>query len=73
MKTETYYCDRCKKQIQNIVYHLSCTATTLCDPDLDTLREVAAQNVRNTASKQTGERHLCRACKDKLTDGVFLV
>lgn len=73
MKTETYYCDRCKKQIPDIVYTLSCTASTIGDPDLDTLREATAQTVRASAAKLTGERHLCRACKDKLTDGIFIV
>lgn len=73
MKTEIYYCDKCKQQIFDIVYTLSCNAATVGNPPVAAMRKAAEQNIHQSASSQIGEKHLCAQCKDALTDGIFIV
>ena len=65
-------CDLCGVEIPDVVYSLRCFADDV-SPDKfgRASMEVASQNMRQNMS--TTERHLCRACKDKITDGVFIL
>lgn len=73
MKRVTYECDKCGQPIVDVVYKLTCYAHPVIDTgrlDIDS----AEQNHRQNRAEQDHEsRHLCRACKDKLTDGLFIV
>ena len=73
MKVETYYCDRCKCTIHDIVFQLSCTATAIDHAPLGVVQEAAAQNIRQSMARQLSEKHLCRDCRHALTDGIFIV
>ena len=75
MKKVTYKCDRCGKEITDVVYSLTCYAEDLAKgPYGGVSSAVVMQNSRQSNSLQAiGERHLCGKCKDELTDGVFIV
>lgn len=73
MRTETYYCDRCKCTITDIVYQLSCTATAINCSSFELAQEASAQSIRQSLARQICEKHLCRDCKNTLTDGLFVV
>lgn len=72
MKEIRYTCDRCGKEIKDTLYTLTCYAENV-QPDFlgRVSTEVAVQNMRQNMAQ--AERHLCKACKDELTDGVFIV
>lgn len=75
MKKIIFCCDRCGEQILDIVFTITCYAEDL-NPgpyggvDGEVVRQNCRQNVRLSGS---GARHLCRKCKDELTDGIFIV
>lgn len=74
MKTEkreiTYSCDRCKKEIDDVVFYLRCYAEPVNGGNTV---ETARQNIaQNTKIMFEGEKHLCRKCKNLLTDGLFI-
>ena len=72
MKRTTWICDRCDKEITGTVYTIKCFAEDATpDPTGRISVETAAQNMRQNMANAT--RHLCRACKDEITDGVFIV
>lgn len=77
MKKITFCCDRCGEEIQDIVYTVTVYGTVV--PGATTIRyedfmETQAHNERqNTAQAGGIDRHLCRKCKDELTDGLFIV
>lgn len=68
-------CDRCKKEIPDgLVYHLTCYAEDLnVNPLSGNSSEVVIQNTRQNLALQGGVVDLCKACKDDLTDGLFIV
>ena len=70
MKKVVYTCDKCGKELKNIIYTLSCYAKSVSEADasLDDLDKIVQQNLKNRR-----ERHLCVKCKDEITDGVFIV
>ena len=67
----TYTCDKCRKEITDVAYILYCYAEPVSG-DMQTV-ESATQNIRQNMAKLFGENHLCRYCKDALTDGVFIL
>ena len=75
MKTTVYSCDKCGVNIKDVAYTLTCYAKDLDSGPLGGVSsEVMMQNARqNLGSAATQERHLCRVCKDKITDGIFVV
>lgn len=76
MKKEIYICDKCGKELTEVVYTLTCFAEDISGPACGVKAEVANQNMRqNLELALWGERkkHLCGECKDTLTDGLFIV
>lgn len=76
MKKEIYICDKCGKELTDVVYTLTCFADDISSTDGRIKSEVANQNMRqNLELALWGERkkHLCGECKDTLTDGLFIV
>ena len=75
MKITTYKCDRCGVEIADVVYTITCYAEDLkSGPVGGVSSDVLLQNSRQNNSLQAvGDRHLCRKCKDEITDGVFVV
>lgn len=75
MKKTICLCDRCGDQIPDVVYVLTCYAEIAPGENpakhINLLNE--QNNRQNTAKINLGDRHLCRKCKDEITDGVFLV
>ncbi len=74
MKRITYTCDKCEKEIEGVMYTLTCYAEDVPAPPFGGhSMEVAEQNMRQNIARQAYERHLCKECKDAITDGVFVV
>lgn len=74
MEQITYTCDRCEKEIEDVVYTLTCYAKDIPKPGrVFVSRFVADQNSKQNLDKMCKERHLCKECKDAITDGVFIV
>ncbi len=75
MKKTIYSCDRCGEKITDIVFTVTCYAEDLHPgPYGGVAGEVVRQNCRqNQAIMETEIRHLCRKCKDEVTDGIFIV
>lgn len=74
MKKVTYTCDRCGAEIEDVLYELDCWAEDLMpSPFGGSSAEVAQQNIAQNMARQKYTRHLCGICKDKLTDGLFIV
>ena len=76
MKKTIFCCDRCGEQITDIVYTLTCYGEPVQGArlPLDDLMIMQAANARqNRAVIADVGRHLCRKCKDELTDGIFIV
>ena len=67
----TYTCDKCGKEIKDIYYSLTCYAEDV-RPHHCAI-EVVQQNGRQNLLRQQEERHRCNACKDAITDGIFIV
>ena len=77
MKKTTFCCDRCGEEITDIAYTLTCygevvpSATKL---NYEDFMEKQAHNERQNKALADGtDRHLCRKCKDEITDGIFIV
>ena len=74
MKKIIFCCDRCGEQIPDIVFTVTCYAEDLNPgPYGGVAGEVVQQNCRQNVSTSAGVRHLCRKCKDEITDGIFIV
>lgn len=75
MQKTVYSCDKCGKEIKDVVYTITCYAKDLdVGPLGGVSSEVMLQNARqNLGPAAAKERHLCRVCKDKITDGIFVV
>ena len=73
MKHTKYTCDKCGKEIEGVMYTLTCYAEDVIPLHYGgiTLEAASQNNRQNTAHDQ--ERHLCKACKDAITDGIFIV
>ena len=71
MKKTTYTCDKCGKEIPDVVYSLTCYAKDVAKGNYMS-QEVQIQNTTQNHS-DTKQKHLCRECKDEITDGVFIV
>lgn len=68
----TYTCDKCGAEITDVAYLLTCYAADIRDDVWGgPSTEVAAQNLRQNMDSEV--KHLCRACKDAITDGVFVL
>ena len=73
MKETKWICDKCGEEITGTVYSLTCYAQDVTPDAFGRLSfDAATQNVRQNLSK-SAEAHLCRKCKDKITDGIFIV
>lgn len=76
MRKEIYFCDKCGKELTEVVYTLTCFAEDVRGVPGSIKKEVTEQNMRqNLELELFGEakRHLCQECKDTLTDGLFIV
>lgn len=74
MKKISYICDRCGTDIGDVYYTLTCYAN--CVPGENPEKQsavLAMQNLAQNKSVQAEERHICKTCKDEITDGVFIV
>lgn len=70
MKRVIYTCDKCGVEIEDVLYELDCWAEALLP---GAASEAAQQNIAQNMARQKYTRHLCGVCKDKLTDGIFVV
>lgn len=75
MKKTIFCCDRCGAEIPDVVFTVTCYAEDLNPgPFGGVAGEVVRQNTKqNIRLSESGERHLCRSCKDTITDGIFIV
>lgn len=74
MITTTCTCDKCGKQITDVFYTLTCYAQ--CVPGENPgkhIDELALQNIPQNKGLALIDRHLCRECKDTVTDGLFII
>ena len=71
MKVTSFICDKCGEQINGVVYTLTCYASDANPAPWGLSEEAGAQNMAQNMAKEI--RHLCKACKNKITDGVFVV
>lgn len=72
MKKIIYTCDKCGNEIPDVVYSLTCYANDVDSKEGRASEEAGMQNMTQNYTP-TMRRHLCRECKDKITDGVFIV
>lgn len=73
MKHIKYICDKCGREINDVVYSLTCNAfDAVAGPTGRFSTEAVTQNLKQNFSG-SAVAHLCRECKDKITDGVFIV
>lgn len=69
-----YTCDKCGKTIEGAMYTLTCYAEDVPRPPLGGCSfDVATQNNRQNLVWGSEDRHLCKECKDAITDGIFIV
>lgn len=77
MKKTTFVCDRCGEEIKDIVYTLTVygevvpSATKIRYEDF--MKKQEHNDLQNKALSYGTDRHLCRKCKDEITDGIFVV
>jgi hypothetical protein len=75
MRKTIFCCDRCGEEIKDVVYVLSCYCEVVPgEIAAKHFLELNEQNSRQNAVKGIDvARHLCRKCKDDVTDGIFIV
>ena len=77
MKKTTFCCDRCGEMIRDIVYTITVYGEVVPGAvalNYDDFHEMQLLNEKQNAARAEGiDRHLCRACKDDITDGIFVV
>lgn len=73
MKHIKYTCDKCGKKIEGVMYTLTCYAEDLPQGCGRLSTEVLEQNTAQNRASQGEKRHLCKACKDTITDGIFIL
>ena len=67
-------CDRCGQEIADgVVYTLTCYAEDANQRPWGMSGEATSQNMRQNFLLSHERRDLCKACKDALTDGMFIV
>ena len=66
-------CDKCGKPITDVFYKLTCYAEEVNPNSTNQSSEVMMQNFKQNMAQNGEERHLCRVCKDAVTDGVFIL
>lgn len=73
MKKTFCFCDRCGKEITDVIYTLTCYADDVIN-GIGIFSKAGEQNLRQNMVKAQGmEKELCQECKDALTDGLFIV
>ena len=76
MKKIIFCCDKCGEEIPDIVYTLTCYGETVQQArlSLEDFVDMQKNNVKQNEAIAGGTaRHLCRKCKDKITDGIFIL
>lgn len=73
MKHIKYTCDRCGEEIEGVMYTLTCYAEDVPMSPSGIYTEMAVQNSKRNLAKLSEDRHLCKACKDAITDGIFVL
>ena len=76
MKKIIFCCDKCGEDIPDIVYTLTCYGETVQQARLayEDFQDMQISNAKQNAAIAGGtSRHLCRKCKDKITDNIFVV
>lgn len=74
MRRTICFCDRCREEIKNgVVYTMTVYAQSVNPRTYGEHSEVVNHNLRENARLVDGEVDLCKACKDDLTDGIFIV
>lgn len=78
MKRIVYTCDKCGKEISHVAYSLVCYAEDVSAQSGGGMSEEAVeQNVKQNMElgdiNARTEKILCKACKDAITDGIFIV
>ena len=76
MKKTIFCCDKCGEEINDVVYTLTCYGETVQNGRLrlEDYDAMLTQNMKqNMATADSVDRHLCRKCKDEITDGIFIV
>ena len=71
MKKTTYTCDKCGKEILDVVFSFTCYAMDVAEGTYMS-EEVQIQNTTQNYS-DSKQKHLCRECKDEITDNLFIV
>lgn len=69
-------CDRCEREVtEGVLYKLTCYAEDVAEaPTGGMSAEATRQNIAQNMARLTKQtRHLCKACKDELTDGLFIL
>ncbi len=73
MKRTICTCDKCGNEVTDTLYILYCYAEDLQNMPFGGISAATAeQNTKQNMARDV-ERHLCRECKDKITDGVFII
>lgn len=77
MKKTTFVCDRCGEEIKDIVYTITVYGEVVpgaTKVQYENFMEKQEHNeLQNKVLAAGTDRHLCRKCKDEITDGVFIV
>lgn len=74
MRKTTCTCDRCGKEIADgVVYTLTCYAEDVVKKPFGDSMEACTQNTKQNLMLMNGSKDLCKACKDELTDDLFIV
>jgi hypothetical protein len=73
LKKVTYECDKCGATIRDAVYKLTCYAKPVIAPHIPDGDVIEQNNRQNAALQDHQSRHLCKTCKDIITDGLFIV
>ena len=77
MKKTTFCCDRCGEEIKDIVYTITVYGEVVPGAvalNYEDFHEMQLLNEKQNAARADGtDRHLCRKCKNEITDGVFIV
>lgn len=76
MKKIIFCCDKCGDEIPDIVYTLTCYGEPVQGArlKLEDFTDMQITNTKQNAAIAGGtDRHLCRKCKDAITDGIFIV
>ena len=73
MKRVIYTCDKCGEEIEGVMYTLTCYAEDIPQRRGRISEEVMEHNIAQNMASMSNKRHLCKACKDAITDGIFIL